>query len=294
LLPEQHRVAGNALMSTFTQAAIVIGPALAGTVTTLTGPGWVIGADAASFAILAASCWAAPTRPARAPAAGAPTSAQSGTATRAAPVQAAGTARSRAATSGSHTILGHPRLLALLAVTCAFFFLYGPVEVALPLHIAKDLHATPGLLGAYWTAFGIGAVLGGLGAGLLRRHPLPTVVAAIITGWGAALLPLGLSDAAWPGLIGFTVGGLIYGPYTAISTTLVQRTSPPQMLSRALATATALTTPSTALGTLLGGPATAAIGARHTILASALLTIALGTAVAPIAQLYRTRSSTRP
>jgi predicted MFS family arabinose efflux permease len=47
----------------------------------------------------------------------------------------------------------------------------------------------------------------------------------------------------------------------------------------------ALTTPSTALGTLLGGPVVAAIGGRHTLLASAVLTIALGVLVAAGAHL---------
>jgi predicted MFS family arabinose efflux permease len=102
----------------------------------------------------------------------------------------------------------------------------------------------------------------------------------IIVGWGAALLPLGLTDAVVPGLIGFAVGGLIYGPFTAICTALFQRSSPPELLSRVLATRTALTTPATALGTLLGGPLIAAIGGRSTLLASGLLTIALGVVVA--------------
>jgi hypothetical protein len=105
-------------------------------------------------------------------------------------------------------------------------------------------------------------------------------VATIIVGWGAALLPLGLTDAVPPGLVGFAIGGLIYGPFTAIGTALFQRSSPPHLLSRVLATRSALTTPSTALGTLLGGPVVAAIGGRHTLLASAVLTVALGILVA--------------
>ena len=184
------------------------------------------------------------------------------------------------ATSGSRAILSNRRLAGLLAVTCAFFFLYGPVEVALPIHIAQEIHGSAALLGTFWATFGIGAIAGGLGAGLLRHQPLWTVVAAIIIGWGAALLPLGLTDAVLPGLVGFAAGGLIYGPFTAICTALFQGSSPPQLLSRVLATRTALTTPSTALGTLLGGPIVAAIGGRHTLLASALLTIALGVLVA--------------
>src|SRR5437660_237571 len=174
------------------------------------------------------------------------------------------------------------RLAGLLAVTCAFFFLYGPVEVALPIHIADEVHGSAALLGTFWATFGIGAIAGSLGAGLLRHRPLWAVVAAIIAGWGAALLPLGLTGAVLPGLIGFAAGGVIYGPFSAICTALFQGSSPPHLLSRVLATRAALTTPSTAAGTLLGGPIVAAIGGQRTLLASALLTIALGVAVAAV------------
>jgi Major Facilitator Superfamily len=260
LLPEEDRVAGNALLSTFTQAAFVVGPALAGGLTALVGPGWVIGVDALSFAVLAVSGLAASGRPAAAVA----------------------VAPAAPATGGWRIILDQPRLLGLIVVTCVFFFLYGPVEVALPVHVAHELHGSPGLLGLYWTVFGIGATTGALGAALLRHRPPWRVVVSIIVGWGAALLPLGLTDAVAPGLVGMAVGGLIYGPFTAICTALFQRSTPPQALSRVLAARTALTTPSTALGTLLGGPVVAAVGGRHTLLISALLTIALGVSVAAV------------
>ncbi len=272
LLPDEDRVTGNALLSTFTQAAVVVGPALAGGLTALVGPGWVIGADAASFAVLAASCWAAAGR-------------------RTGPVQTP----SGPAAGGWRTMLGQPRLVGLLAVTCVFFFLYGPVEVALPVHVAHELHASPSLLGLYWTVFGIGAAVGGLGAGLLRHRPPWLVVVGIIIGWGAALLPLGLTDAITPGLVGFAVGGLIYGPFTAICTALFQRSTPPQALSRVLAARSALTIPSTALGTLVGGPVVSAVGGRTTLLLSALLTIALGASVAGVLwQRYWTAMGARP
>ena len=58
-------------------------------------------------------------------------------------------------------------------------------------------------------------------------------------------------------------------------------------LSRVLAARTALTTPSTALGTLLGGPAVTALGGRPTLLLSALLTIALGVVVAAVSASFR-------
>ncbi|WP_155375090.1 MFS transporter [Catellatospora vulcania] len=273
LLPEEDQVTGNALLSTFAQSAFVVGPALAGGLTALAGPGWVIGVDAASFAVLAVAAWALAARQAATAATGAD-------------------APETPATGGWRAILGNPRLLGLLLVTCAFFFLYGPVEVALPVHVAQGLHGSPGLLGLYWTVFGIGATVGALGAVLLRhRAPWPVVV-VIIVGWGAALLPLGLTDAVAPGLVGFAAGGVIYGPFTAISTALFQRGAPPHLLSRVLAARSALTTPATGLGTLVGGPVVTAVGGRPTLLISALLTIALGVGVAAVLRLTRRSSDT--
>jgi MFS family permease len=252
-LSEEDRVHGNALLSGFTQAAFIIGPAIAGIMSTLTGPALVIGVDAATFLLLASICWSIR-----------------------APREAAGSAPEHATMSAWRVILARPQLLGLIVVTCVFFFLYGPVEVALPVHIAEDIHGSAGLLGAFWTAFGVGAVLGGLSAGLLRHLPLWPVVVGIIVGWGVALVPLGLTDAVTPTVVSFALGGLIYGPFTATSMELVQRISPPAVLSRVLATRAALTQPSTALGTLLGGPLVVAVGGRQTLLISALLTIAFG------------------
>jgi MFS family permease len=271
LLPDRDRIAGNALISTFVQGATVVGPALAGAVAAVAGPGWVIGIDAASFAVLAVSCAVArrEPEPTAAPPAGPPSAAAD-----------AADASDAAASGAWRSMLRQPRLIGLLAVTCVFYFLYGPVEVALPIYVAHDLHGSAALLGAYWTAFGIGAVIGALGAGLLRNRRLFTVVVAVIVGWGAALLPIALTHVVWAGLLGLAIGGLIYGPFTAISVALFQRTSPPQVLSRVLAIRTSLAIPSTALGTLAGGPLVTAVGAQPTLLTSAVLTIALGVTLA--------------
>jgi MFS family permease len=161
-----------------------------------------------------------------------------------------------------------------------FFFLYGPVEVALPLYVAQDMHGSAAMLGAFWTAFGVGALIGGLVGAAAQKYPLWTVTCVIIIGWGIALLPLGLSDSLIPGLIGFAVGGVIYGPYISITTALFQRTAPPELLSRILATRGALTIPATSLGLLVGGPLTGWLGAQGTLLASGIFTIVLGIFVA--------------
>jgi MFS family permease len=264
-LPEEDQVTGNALLGAFAQAAFIVGPALAGILIAIVGPGWVIAGDAVSFGVLAALCWPAARL-------GRPVPRQRDVAV-------------------WGLLAAHPRLLGLTAVTCVFFFLYGPVEVALPVHVARELGASASLLGAYWVVLSVGAILGGLAAGLLRNRSLWTVVVAVIVGWGAALLPIGLSEAAWPGLVGFAIGGVMYGPYIAISTGLYQRSSPPEALSRVLALRTALTIPSASVGVLIGGPVVGALGGRGTLLASAILTIALGVVVAVVVAVHRSRRS---
>ncbi|MCP2327649.1 putative MFS family arabinose efflux permease [Hamadaea flava] len=256
VLPAEEQIAGNALISTFTQAALVAGPALAGFLTAATGPAWVILADAGSFLVLALTAL---------PQAGRSTAVRSG---------GGGIAWGE--------LLRRPQLLGLVAVTCVLYFLYGPVEVALPVFVARELDASPGVLGAYWAVFSVGAVVGGLSAGLLQRWSLWTVVVGVVIGWGLALLPIGLAAGIWPGLVGFAVGGVIYGPFNAICTALFQRTSPPELLSGVLAARTALTIPSVAAGTLLGGPVVSEIGGQRTLLLSGVLTVVLGVAVAVV------------
>lgn len=85
----------------------------------------------------------------------------------------------------------------------------------------------------------------------------------------------------------------LYSPFTAICTALFQPVSPPDALSRVLATRSALTIPATALGTLLGGPMVTAVGGRHTLLMSALLTIGFGASVAVFLGLGHTSSNRR-
>src|SRR5262249_7825095 len=81
---------------------------------------------------------------------------------------------------------------------------YGPIEVALPVHVATDLHGSAALLGTIWAIFGVGAVVGELSAPFLRRWPVWPVMTGIVLGWGLALVPFGLPGRLWAGLAAFT------------------------------------------------------------------------------------------
>jgi predicted MFS family arabinose efflux permease len=95
---------------------------------------------------------------------------------------------------------------------------------------------------------------------------------AIVLGWGLALLPLGLPAPLWAGLAAFFAGGVIFGPWMSLSMGVFQDASPPGALAQVLAARSSLLILAAPIGTALGGP----LGARGTLLVSALATIALG------------------
>jgi Major Facilitator Superfamily len=153
LLPPEQRVAGNTVFGLADQLSLMIGPALAGAVAAAAGPAVVIAADAASWVVLAVSY-------ARiAPLAG-----------RSARPAAGASALAGAVPGGWAVIRTSPVLPGLLALSFVFYLLYGPVEVALPVHVATDLHGSAALLGLFWAVFGVGAVTGELAA------PFPSAV----------------------------------------------------------------------------------------------------------------------
>lgn len=254
LLPERHHLPANAVLTTITEVATIVGPPLAGVLIAWSSAAAVIAIDAATFAVLAVTYRVALPRVGRANPA------------------ADGASRS----AGFAVIRRDRTLLGLLALTFAFFFLFGPVLVALPLHITQDLHGSATLLGAYYTTFGIGAVIGGLAAGYLRRWPLWPTVIGIVLGFGTAMLPLGLAAPTGFTLASFAIAGLAWGPYMSISLALFQRTTATTLLPQVLAANAAVTVLATPLGTMLGGPLTAAFGARQTLLLNATATLALG------------------
>jgi Major Facilitator Superfamily len=271
LFPADQRVAGNTVFSLADQLSLMIGPALAGVATALAGPAVVIVLDAASWALLAVS-YAGAAR-----------------FLRAAPPQAPPPPGPGAPRGGWALIRSVPVLGGLLALTFVFYLLYGPLEVALPVHVALDLHGSAALLGLYWAVFGVGAIGGELSAPYLRRWPVWPVMTGIVLAWGLALLPLGLPAPLWAGLAAFFAGGLIFGPWMSLSMGVFQDASPPGTLAQVLAARSSLLILAGPIGTAFGGPLVAALGARGTLLASALTTIALGLITTAVLARARTR-----
>jgi predicted MFS family arabinose efflux permease len=244
------RLAANALANAQVSLAVIVGPALAGLLLVRIGPAWLLAFDAASFVFLGIQAWRTPTA-----------------AQTAAPLDTA------AAESGFR-LLRRPDLLSLVVLTWLFFFLYGPVEDALPVYVAHDLHANAALLGAYWTSFGVGALASTLITGRLAHHNIRRVTLLIVAGWGACLVPFAFAPLAVT-LACFALGGLIYGPFIPITYSLFQSTTATVNLTRVLAARSAVLIIASPLGTAIGGPIVASLGAGTTLTASGSATILL-------------------
>ncbi|MEH1168514.1 MFS transporter [Micromonospora sp. CPCC 205539] len=253
VLPERHHLAGNATLGVIGELATIGGPPLAGLLIGWAGAVWVIAIDAATFAVLALTYHlAVPVTDRPAP-------------PRTGPSRTAGFA-----------VIRHNRtLLGLIALSFGFFILFGPVYIALPLHIVDDLHASATLLGTYYMVFGAGALLGGLTVGYLRRWSLWRVTIGIVVGFGLTMLPLGLGAPTSLSLLAFAVGGAIWAPYVPTSMALFQRSTTSTNRTQVLAANGAVTVLAVPAGTMLGGPLVSALGARETLLicASAIITV---------------------
>jgi MFS family permease len=267
LLPPAQHIAGNSLITVASFAGIIVGPVLAGVLIAVTSPAVAIGADGASYVVLVLAVVVS--RRFRAPK------------PRTTEIQSVGRAL--------RMLTRQPAVLGITLLCVVFFGLYGPVEVALPVFVSQTLHAGPGVLGGYWTLFAIGATVGALAASWTQRFGLWRVALAVVAGWGICLLPFGLVHSVIVGFIALAVGGLIYGPFLPLKTTIIQRHSPPGSMTTMAAASGVLTVPASPIGTALGGPLVAAIGPGSTLLASGLATVVAAAVGATALVVYRWR-----
>lgn len=265
---EEGRVAANSLASAQVWLATILGPAAAGLLLARIAPGWLLAFDALSFAFLGAQAW------------------RTHTATSA---PADGPIEPRAAESGFRLLRRHD-LLGLIVLTWLFFFFYGPVEDALPVYVAHDLHAHARLLGLYWASFGVGALASTLLTGAVRGRATRTVVLLIVAGWGACLVPFAFAPTAVT-LACFALGGVVYGPFTALTFALFQSITSTANLPSVLAARSAALIVASPLGTAIGGPVVAGLGAAWTLTASGAATVVLAAIAAPIWRAGRSEDS---
>lgn len=263
LFADGRQLPANALLSVSQQLSIIIGPAIAGMMLLELDGSAILAVNAISYLFLLT------------------------TVARLKLPQQLAVAPRTGVVAGFRILAQRPQLISLLLITAALFFLYGPVEVGLPLYVAGNLAGSGQLLGAFWTAFGVGAVIGGFAGGALAGVPRWPAVIAIIFGWGLALIPFGVTDSTSATMISFALGGLIYGPFPVFTISLFQQAADTSELTSILAARSAVTTTATPLGAALGGPLVTLWGAADTLLYSGIATIMLAALVAALVLLLR-------
>ena len=225
----------NSYFEAIYSTGYIIGPAIAGVLASIIGPGPTLAIDAVSFGL-------------------------SGLGLRlvhrdlVAPIDRP---RERLLTEirqGIDFIVGHPTLRSVILFWGATSILTAPLVTALAVRITRDLGYEPSILGLLLTAYGVGTVAGSLltARGMTRRH-----VAVVLLGGnvvtGSALLIVALT-AQIPILLGVAfVAGIAQSMVLVTYITLRTAYSPDDLLGRIGSTARTISLGLQPVGLLVGG-----------------------------------------
>ncbi|WIM96156.1 MFS transporter [Actinoplanes oblitus] len=178
---------------------------------------------------------------------------------------------------GWRYVIRHPIIGPGMWVATSINFVCGGQLALFAFYLVRDLHAPPGVVGVLLAAEGLGTVAG---AALTTRFTtrFGTARGLIVAGFtgvaGALLIPLGTGTA---GYLAFAAGSLIFaGSVVVLSvTTRTYRMvhSPPELLSRVIATVKFVSWGAIPIGGLLAGALAGPLGARTTLLVFGVLTL---------------------
>jgi predicted MFS family arabinose efflux permease len=193
----------NAVLALADQLPLVVGAAAAGPVLALLGAGTALLVPAGMLLVAAVAVAWLPRLPPR----------------RATPRPESGARRRR----------WPPRVTALIALSTAYYLVYGPFESASPAFVRDRLASSEAAYTWLWLLFGVGAVATlPLAPRLARGRPgLVNASGALV--WGAVMLPLAVVTDPWLAALLFLVGGAVWGPYTAVETTALQQWTAPEV-----------------------------------------------------------------
>src|SRR5688572_14135624 len=255
LVEDQDLDAANMLWSFTTNLSLVVGPAVAGLLVASFGGPSVLLIDAATFAVMAIIALTLP-----AVRRGEPS------------VQARLSERLGLRQLWDLKVVRYTTLLSLV-----FFFSYGPLEAALPLYSDAVLQTDARGYGLLWSALAVGALIGTLSSTTLSRRLRSGVALPLIALlWGISLLPLVFTDDLWFACGFLLLGGLMWGPYTPMETTLLQRNVPKTQLGRVFGARSTLLTGGSPLGLAIGGILLAFVPSTSVIAFSAIACILVG------------------
>jgi MFS family permease len=257
VVPEMHLPAANALAGVYRPLVFrLIGPALAGFVVAVVGPGAAFGVDAMTFLVSAVAIAAIRTRPEPRD-------------------KPAGGPRQMLADvfQGLAFVRGQPWIWAtLLSAMLSLLVFLGPVEVLLPYLVRNRLELGPESLGAIFAAGGIGSILMAVAIGTLGqpRRKITVMYASWVLGV-AGMAIYGLMTTLWQALLASLIVHAMFQLGQVIWTTLLQQRVPRELLGRVSSLDWLVSTGLVPISFALTGPVAAALGPETTMVGAALL-----------------------
>jgi MFS family permease len=255
LVEDKDLDAANMLWSFSDNLSLVIGPAVAGVLVASFGGPSVLLIDSVTFAVMALVAATLP-------------KVERGRS----PIQTLHAERFGLRQLWDMKVVRYTTLLSLI-----FFFSYSPLEAAMPVYSDAILQTDARGYGLLWSALAVGALLGTMSSTTLsQRLRLGVALPLIALLWGASLLPIAFTHHLWLACGFLFLGGLMWGPYTPMETTLLQRNVPKEKLGRVFGARSTLLTVGSPLGLAIGGILLAFVPATSVIAFSALACIMVG------------------
>jgi predicted MFS family arabinose efflux permease len=256
LVPGELLPPANAVETTSFNAALVIGPALAGTLSAVVGP-------EAPLIVEAGLALAALALIVRIPGLDSP------------PERADERTLWSVAADGLRQILLVPQLRGVTAAAAIGLGGLGLLTVAFPLFAVDHLGVERSAAGYMWAAFAVGSTLGALSlVRIQRRFPPERIVLTGYAVFGLLMLSWPLAGSLLVFLALVSLAALVDGPALAAQFATRQRYVPPSLYGQVFTTAVGLKVGSFALGAALAGAVVTGLGSAEALVVAASLQIA--------------------
>jgi predicted MFS family arabinose efflux permease len=257
IVPDELLTPANALETSSFNSALVLGPALAGTLSAVFDP-------AASLLVEAALALLALVLIVRIP----------GLDRRPRQREEERTLLGVAA-DGIRQIVAVPELRAITAAAALGMSGLGLLTLGFPLFAVEHLGAERSDAGYMWAAFAVGSTLGALTlVRIQRRFPAERIVLAGYAVFGALMLTWPLAGSLPVLLVLIAAVSAVDGPTLAAQFAVRQRVVAPSLYGQVFTTAAGLKVGSFALGAGLAGPVATGLGSAEALVVAALMQLA--------------------
>jgi MFS family permease len=171
---------------------------------------------------------------------------------------------------GWHFVVRHPVMGPCMWTATAANTVCGAQHALYALYLVRELRASAGLVGLLLAADGVGALIGAALTNRLTAR-LGTARALVVTSFlavgGALVVPLG---SGWPAFVAFAAGNVVFSAgvvvLSVVTRTYRQVASPPDLLSRVMATVRFVSWGAIPVGGLVAGVLAGVLGSRVTLL----------------------------